>query len=61
VYLPEAVFLHGQLYVMLSRAIARSNIKILVVPANEKDVNKRKRKKKLARVCSQRISSIKRF
>jgi len=39
VYLPEPVFSHGQLYVALSKATARSSIRILAMSA-EKDVNK---------------------
>jgi ATP-dependent exoDNAse (exonuclease V) alpha subunit len=40
IYLPEPVFSHDQLYVALSRATARSNIRILAMPPNEKDVSK---------------------
>jgi hypothetical protein len=36
VYLPDPVFSHGQLYVALSRATARRNIKILVVTQKDK-------------------------
>jgi len=46
VYLAESVFLHGRLYVALSRAMARSNIRILTMPVAEKDVNKGKGKEK---------------
>ena len=46
VYLPEPVFSHGQLYMVLSRATARTNIKILALSAAEKHVNKGKGKGK---------------
>jgi ATP-dependent exoDNAse (exonuclease V) alpha subunit len=45
-YLPEPMFSRGQLYMVLSRAMARSNIKILALSAAEKDVNKGKGKGK---------------
>jgi ATP-dependent DNA helicase PIF1 len=34
VYLPAPVFSHGQLYVAMSSATARTNIKILALPPN---------------------------
>ena len=44
VYLPEPVFSHGQLYVALSRAMARSSIRVLAMPYAEKDVKKGNKK-----------------
>ena len=65
VYLLEPVFSHGQLYVALSKATSRSNIRILVVLAAEKDVNNGKGKGKgrsdRQKIYSQRILYIKRF
>lgn len=46
-YRSKPVFLYGQLYIAISKATIKSNIRTLVVPAVEKDVNQEKRKKKL--------------
>jgi ATP-dependent exoDNAse (exonuclease V) alpha subunit len=44
VYLPESVFSHSQLYVALSGATARSNIRIIAARPGDKNNKKKKTK-----------------
>ena len=46
VYLPDPVFSHGQLYVAMSRATARTNIKILALPPNATELEEEAKKEK---------------
>ncbi|TVU25001.1 hypothetical protein EJB05_27475, partial [Eragrostis curvula] len=46
IYLPEPVFSHGQLYVTLSRSIARTNIRVLAASVCDNKKNKIKWQKK---------------
>jgi len=49
-YLPAPVFYHGQLYIAMSRAMSRTNIKILTLPPDaeaQEEEDKKKEKKML--------------
>uniref|UniRef100_A0A0A9EQC0 Uncharacterized protein n=1 Tax=Arundo donax TaxID=35708 RepID=A0A0A9EQC0_ARUDO len=44
IYLPEPVFSHEQLYIVLSRATVRNNVKILAISVDEKKRSNDKKK-----------------
>jgi ATP-dependent exoDNAse (exonuclease V) alpha subunit len=58
VYLPEPVFSHGQLYVALSRATAKSNIKILAVKDNRKDTKNSKKRKRIETLVTTTLNVV---
>jgi ATP-dependent DNA helicase PIF1 len=61
VYLPEPVFSYDQLYVALSRATARLNIRILALPPNaeEGDEEDEKKDKKNSKKKDKKKPSVK--
>ena len=65
VYLPAPVFSHGQLYIAMSRATSRTNIKILALPPDadaQEEAKKMEKKnaKKNAKGKNKNVSNKKR-